>query len=98
QLHQMREYIQAKLDTAVRRLGHSGWDRVIATSATASAVASAVARTPRSRRDDVDRLRVSTAQVRKLYARISEMGLAGRRKVTGIGPRRAEIIVPGVAV
>jgi exopolyphosphatase/guanosine-5'-triphosphate,3'-diphosphate pyrophosphatase len=98
QLHQMKEYIQAKLDTALRRLGHAGWDRVIATSATASAVASAIARTPRSRRDAIDRLRVTTAQVRKLYARISELGLVARRRVTGIGPRRAEIIVPGVAV
>ena len=71
---------------------------MIATSATASAVASAVARTPRSKRDDIDRLRVSTAQVRRLYERISVLGLAGRRKVTGIGPRRAEIIVRGDAV
>ena len=38
---------------AVRRLGHTGWDRVIATSATASAVAGAVARTAalQARRD-----------------------------------------------
>ena len=98
QLHQMKEYIQAKLDAAVRRLGHGGWDRVIATSATASAVAGAIARAPRSRRDDVDRLRVTTPQVRRFYEHISEMGLTARRKVTGIGPRRAEIIVPGVAV
>ena len=67
QIHQMHEYIQAKLDAPLRRLGKTGWDRVIATSATASAVAAAVARTPRSKRDSVDRLRVSTAQVRKLY-------------------------------
>ncbi len=53
QLHQMHEYIQAKLDAPIRRLGHTGWDRVIATSATAAAVASAVARAPRNeaRRD-----------------------------------------------
>src|ERR1035437_3472419 len=98
QLHQMREYIQAKLDAAVRRLGHTGWDRAIATSATASAVASAVARAPRSQRDQIDRLRVPAAQVRQLYLKLAERNLAGRRKITGIGPRRAEIIVPGVAV
>src|SRR5579859_6544546 len=66
QLHQMTEYIQQKLEGAVGRLGHEKWDRVIATSATASAVASAVARVPRSQRDGIDRLRISTAQVRKL--------------------------------
>jgi exopolyphosphatase / guanosine-5'-triphosphate,3'-diphosphate pyrophosphatase len=98
ELHQMHEYIQEKLWAAVRRLGHTGWDRAIATSASAAAVASAVARVPRSKRDGIDRLRVSTPQVRRLYAKLSELDLAGRRKVTGIGPRRAEIIVPGVAV
>ena len=98
QLHQMHEYVQAKLDAPIRRLGRAGWDRVIGTSATAAAVAGAVARTPRNKRDDVDRLRITAAQVRKLYARLSATGLAGRRKVTGIGPRRAEIIVAGIAV
>jgi exopolyphosphatase / guanosine-5'-triphosphate,3'-diphosphate pyrophosphatase len=98
QLHQMTEYIQQKLDGAVRRLGHRKWDRVIATSATASAIASAVARLPRSQRDGIDRLRVSTAQVRKLYEKLSIAGLGARRKITGIGPRRAEIIVSGIAV
>jgi exopolyphosphatase / guanosine-5'-triphosphate,3'-diphosphate pyrophosphatase len=98
QLHQMREYIQEKLAGAVRRLGHAGWDRTIATSATAAAVAAAVARLPRSKRDEIDRLRISTAQVRRLFEKISGLALAERRKITGIGPRRAEIIVPGVAV
>ena len=98
QLHQMHEYIQEKLWSAVRRLGHTGWDRAIATSASASAVASAVARVPRSKRDDIDRLRVTTAQVRNLYQKLAQLNLAGRRKITGIGPRRAEIIVPGIAV
>ena len=98
QVNQMHEYIQAKLDAPLRRLGHNGWDRVIATSATASAVAAAVARAPRSKRDAIDRMRISTAQVRRLYLRLSGLGLAGRRKITGIGPRRAEIIVPGMSV
>jgi exopolyphosphatase/guanosine-5'-triphosphate,3'-diphosphate pyrophosphatase len=98
QLHQMHEYIEEKLAGAVRRLGNSSYDRTIATSATASAVASAVSRVSRSKRDEIDRLRISTAQVRRLYQRIATLGLAGRRKITGIGPRRAEIIVPGVAV
>lgn len=98
QLHQLTEYILEKLASPVRRLGRNGWDRTIATSATAAAVASAVARVPRSKRDEIDRLRFSAAQVRKLYAHLSALSLAQRRKVTGIGPRRAEIIVPGLAV
>jgi len=98
QLHQMQEFIEDKLSSVVRRLGPAKWERAIGTSATASAAAAAVARLPRSRRDEIDRLRIPAAQVRKLYWKMAGLGLAGRRKVTGIGPRRAEIIVPGLAV
>lgn len=98
QLHQMQVYIREKLETALRKLGAGGWDRAIATSATAASVAAAIARTPRSRRDEIDRMRVSTAQVRELYEKLAERKLAERRKLPGIGLRRAEIIVPGVAV
>ena len=98
QLHQMQEFIDEKLASVVRRLGPAKWERAIGTSATASAAAAAVARLPRARREEIDRLRISTAQVRKLYWKLAGLGLAGRRKVTGIGPRRAEIIVPGMAV
>ncbi len=68
---------------------------VIATSATAAAVVCAVNRVARSKRDQADRLRASTAQIRQLYRKLSESDLAGRRKIAGIGPRRAEIIVAG---
>jgi exopolyphosphatase / guanosine-5'-triphosphate,3'-diphosphate pyrophosphatase len=98
ELHQMREFIEEKLAGAVNRLANSRWDRAVATSATASAVVSAISRVSRSRREHIDRLRVSAPQVRQLYARLSQLNVAGRRRVTGIGPRRAEIIVPGVAV
>lgn len=98
QLRQMAEFIEERLAPALRRLGASKWDRAVATSATASAVASAVTRVPRAKRDEIDRQRVTTAQVAKLYEKLSTMGVAARRRVTGIGPRRAEIIVPGIAV
>jgi len=97
QLRQMHEYIEQKLE-GVNRLGHEKWDRVIATSATASAVANVVAHVPRSQRDEIDRQRITAADVRALYERLSRLGLSGRRKIMGIGPKRAEIIVPGVAV
>jgi exopolyphosphatase / guanosine-5'-triphosphate,3'-diphosphate pyrophosphatase len=98
QLNQMRDYIQEKLSSPVRRLASIHWDRAIATSATAAAVASAIARVPRAERDTIDRRRVSTVEVRKLYSKLCELNLSARRKVPGIGPRRAEIIVPGVGV
>jgi exopolyphosphatase/guanosine-5'-triphosphate,3'-diphosphate pyrophosphatase len=55
-------------------------------------------RIPRARRDEADRRRATAAQIRKLYRDLSVKNLAGRRKVTGIGERRSEIIVPGAAV
>jgi len=97
-LHQMREFIDDKLAGAVRRLGDSSWDRVIGTSASASAVICAVNRVPRSKREGADRMRASLSQIRKLYDRLSVLDLGERRRMTGIGPRRAEIIVPGVTV
>jgi exopolyphosphatase/guanosine-5'-triphosphate,3'-diphosphate pyrophosphatase len=91
---QMAEFVDEKLEAAITRMGLR-WDRVIATSATAAAVVCAVNRVARSKRDEADRLRASTAQIRKLYRKLSTLDLAGRRKVAGIGPRRAEIIVAG---
>jgi len=91
---QMTEFVDEKLEAAIARMGVR-WDRAIATSATAAAVVCAVNRVARSKRDEADRLRASTAQIRKLYRKLSTLDLAGRRKIAGIGPRRAEIIVAG---
>ncbi len=94
ELHQMTEFVDEKVESAITRMGLR-WDRAIATSATAAAVVCAVNRVSRSRRDQADRLRASTAQIRKLFHTLAEVDLAGRRKIAGIGPRRAEIIVAG---
>jgi exopolyphosphatase / guanosine-5'-triphosphate,3'-diphosphate pyrophosphatase len=98
ELHRMHEYIEEKLDGVARRFGGSHWDRAIATSATASAVACAIGGVPRPKRDRADRVRMPAPQIRKLYRKLASLDLAARRQVTGIGPRRAEIIVPGVSV
>src|SRR5579863_7908010 len=97
-LHRLGEYIEDRIGSAVRRLGSTHIDRVIGTSATASAVVCAVNRIPRARRDESDRKRAATTQIRKFYREISTLDMAARQKITGIGPRRAEIIVPGTAV
>jgi exopolyphosphatase/guanosine-5'-triphosphate,3'-diphosphate pyrophosphatase len=97
-LRHMCEFIDEKLKPAVARLANQRWDRVIATSATASAVVSMIARVPRSRRDSIDRQRITGAQIRQLWRKLATLDLAARRRITGIGPRRAEIIAPGVAV
>jgi exopolyphosphatase/guanosine-5'-triphosphate,3'-diphosphate pyrophosphatase len=97
-MHRLGEYIEARIESAVRRIGSARIDRVIGTSATASAVICAVNRIPRARREESDRRRASTPQVRRLLKEVSSLDLAQRQKLTGIGPRRAEIIIPGAAV
>ena len=80
------------------RIEEFSFDRVICTSATAAAIVSAVQTIPRAKRDDADRQRAKTPELRKLFTEVSRLDLAERKKITGIGPRRAEIIVAGMAV
>ena len=98
ELHRMNEYIEEKLATPLRRIGTGPFDRLIATSATAAAIVCAVNRVRRSRRDEADRLKATLAQIRRFYREICERDLAARRKIVGIGPKRAELIVAGAAV
>jgi exopolyphosphatase/guanosine-5'-triphosphate,3'-diphosphate pyrophosphatase len=97
-IHQLEEYIDERIGPAMQRIGQMRIDRVVGTSATASAVVSAVNRIPRMRRDEADRMRDGTPEIRKLYRDICGMDTRRRQAITGIGPRRAEIIVPGTAV
>jgi exopolyphosphatase/guanosine-5'-triphosphate,3'-diphosphate pyrophosphatase len=71
---------------------------MVATSATAAATVCAVNGVRRSKRDVADRFLATSAQIRQLYEDVSRRDLQARRAITGIGPRRAEIIVAGVAV
>lgn len=98
ELHRMHEYIDEKLSAARQRIGAEPFDRMIATSASAAALVSVVHRVPRDKREAADRLRATISQVRAVYEKLSEKGIAARRKVQGIGPRRAEIIVAGASV
>jgi len=98
ELHRMNEYIEEKLAPPLRRIGAGPFDRLIATSATAAAIVCAVNRVRRSRRDEADRLKANVSQIRRFYRQIRELDLGGRRKIVGIGPKRAELIVAGTAV
>jgi exopolyphosphatase/guanosine-5'-triphosphate,3'-diphosphate pyrophosphatase len=98
ELLRMSEYIDQRIAPAVKEIGRKRINRVVGTSSTAAAVVSAVSRIPRARRDEADRRRASAAQMRALYKELSELDLKHRQKIVGIGPRRAEIIIPGAAV
>jgi exopolyphosphatase/guanosine-5'-triphosphate,3'-diphosphate pyrophosphatase len=98
ELHRLEEYIAERIAPAIRDIGQTHIDRVVGTSATASATVCAVNGIPRSRRDEADRRRATTTQIRKLYHEVSVIDMSARQRITGIGPRRAEIIIPGTAV
>ena len=74
-----------------------GVDRVIATSATAGAIVCAVNNIKRSQRHQADRLAATWRQVGSLLGTLVERDVDGRANVTGVGRRRAEIIIAGVA-
>ncbi len=98
EIERMRKYIQERIAAAASRFSQSKIDRMIATSATAAATVCAVNRVRRAKREDADRRPATAPQIRRLFEDIAHLDLAGRQQVTGIGPKRAEIIVAGVAV
>ncbi|MEQ1886877.1 MAG: Ppx/GppA phosphatase family protein [Bryobacteraceae bacterium] len=96
ELIRMQRYIRERIAVPITRLGTKKIDRMIATSSTAAAVVCAANHIRRSKRDTADRLPATAGQIRRLCKELSAMPLAERRAVTGIGPRRAEIIAAGV--
>ncbi len=98
ELLQLEQYIDDKIGEAVSEFGAGDIDFAIGTSASASAAVCAVKAIPRENRDAAAGARVSREDLETLYRRLAPLSLEERRKVTGIGPRRAEIIVPGVAL
>ena len=98
ELHRLDAYVEEKLSSFHKRHAAEKFNRTVATSATAAAIVSAVNQVPRAKREQADRLRAGVNQIRQLYDQLIETDLNGRRKIPGIGPRRAEIITAGVAV
>lgn len=98
ELHRMMSYIDEKLAPFHAEHSAEKFDRAIATSATAAAVVSVANQIGRAKRDEADRMRASTTQIRDIFGVLAQSDLAARRKIVGIGPRRAEIVTGGAAV
>ncbi len=94
----MRLHIREQIAGVAAQLRHSVVHRVIATSATAGAIVCAVHNLKRSHRHLADRLGATVQQVDELLGALVDRDLKGRAGVVGVGRRRAEIIVAGVAV
>ncbi len=97
ELERMEAFIDEKLGSVMRN-NRPVFEQAVGTSATAAAVVCATHKIVRLERDAADRQKATTAQIGSLYAKISKLTLAKRKKIPGIGPRRAEIIIAGTAV
>jgi len=93
----MRRHVREQIAAAADRLTRAAVHRVVATSATAGAIVCAVHGIKRSQRRHADRLGATAQQVGELLDMLVARNLNGRASIVGIGRRRAEIIVAGVA-
>jgi exopolyphosphatase/guanosine-5'-triphosphate,3'-diphosphate pyrophosphatase len=97
-LQRLDAFIAEKLQPFCQENAGVKFDRAIGTSASAAALVCAVNQIPRAKRDEADRVRASTRDIRAFFLAIASSTLAQRKKMVGVGPRRAEIIVAGAAV
>jgi exopolyphosphatase/guanosine-5'-triphosphate,3'-diphosphate pyrophosphatase len=96
ELRQLRGLVHREIGRTAARIAKARPKIVIATSGTAEALASvchALYRTKSQRG-----MTVSHVQMRRIAKMLSRVSLEERRKVPGIGPRRAEIVIAGAAV
>jgi exopolyphosphatase/guanosine-5'-triphosphate,3'-diphosphate pyrophosphatase len=96
ELRQMRGFIAREINRNAERVRRARPKAVIATSGTAeslAAVCHGLYKTKGARAATV-----SKAQIKRIAKLLTRLPLVERRKLSGVGPRRAEIIVAGVAV
>ncbi len=98
EIQRMLAYVDEKLAPFLRSHGTEKFQRTIVTSATAAAIVSAANGIPRTKREEADRMAARAGQVRDLFNLLSKSDLAAKRRIVGIGPRRAEIVTAGAAV
>jgi exopolyphosphatase/guanosine-5'-triphosphate,3'-diphosphate pyrophosphatase len=96
EMRQMRGFILREIERTADRIKRARPKVVMATSGTAeslAAVCHGLYKTKGSRATTV-----SKTQMRRIAKLLARLPLEGRRELSGVGPRRAEIIVPGAAV
>ena len=96
ELKRLRGFATREVNRIVARLATAKIKNVIATSGTAAALA-AVASHMRKGRSQPRNV-VSRGEMTRIAKRLARLPVAERRKIQGIGPRRAEIIIAGALV
>ena len=96
ELQRMRGFIAREMGRASGTILRSRVKTAIATSGTAAALAAAARHFQGARPHRL--ASVSREEMRRIAKLISRLPLEGRKKINGIGPRRAEIIVAGAVV
>jgi exopolyphosphatase / guanosine-5'-triphosphate,3'-diphosphate pyrophosphatase len=96
ELMQMQAFIAREIERAADRIKRARPKAVIATSGTAESLAAVSHARYKTKGARISA--VSRAQMRSLAKLLSRLSLEERRKLSGVGPRRAEIVVAGAAV
>ncbi len=96
ELKRLRGFVAREVNRIVDRIAAARVRNVIATSGTAAALAAVAGHLRRG--EPRQRNVVSRAEMTRIAKRLARLPVAERRKIEGIGPRRAEIIVAGAAV
>lgn len=96
ELERLRSFVEREIGRVADRISRARVKAVMATSGTAAALAAAAHAMYKSK--GRRRLALSRAQTQRLAALLCRLSLDERRKLPGIGPRRAEIIAAGATV
>ena len=97
ELKRLRGFVAREVGRIASRITSAKVKNVIATSGTAAALAAVAVK---MRRGAVEQRRtvVTGAEMSRIAKRLARLPVAERRKIEGIGPRRAEIVVAGALV
>lgn len=94
ELKQLRGFITREVNRIATRIAAARVKNVVATSGTAAALAAVASHLRRGDR----RAMVTRGEMARIAKKLARLPVAERRKIEGIGPRRAEIVVAGATV